>query len=280
LASKDREVLQVLYRKANEFEEELIVNSKFYPEDKARVLQLFKDTNEFFGKTKAVKDFTSKLIGYNKEAGEKGFMGANKALDNLLQPNNFRNLDAVVNLMDKETSDYLKLGLVTKIFDNSMIENGSMLSLDKLQKNVTKYGEGDLRKVLGDDKIDRINDLMTGMQRARTYNLKFADPSNKSGTAASTIEKVFFGSGPIAAIAGFLNPAVWGAAAAGGVTAYANRLIAKVMTKQPVSKFESAVANETKNLVKGAPKTALKGAMAAKNASGSVFDNIKTGNEE
>jgi len=232
LSQPERTILQNLYKYAKEEERNYIATfSDFFKTPRDKLLKLLDDTDQFYSSIKPIRDFTAKVTGYGREAGEKGFVDSQAALDKMLAPGNRQALQAFMALNDDSANEALRAGLVGKLFDRAKIDDGKALSTIKLSNQVDAYGEDALRNVLGNEKVDRIKDLIVGMRRARVDKLKFADPTNTSGTAAALTEKILVGGIPgLAGIGGFFNPAVWGAGAVAGAGMLVNRGIAKMIT--------------------------------------------------
>jgi hypothetical protein len=253
----DKIALKNVYDAAKQKEEDFLASyGAFYKVDRDNLLETLKKVNSFYADTKPIRDFEKKAVGFNKAEGQKGYANAQSALNSILDPKKADELQVIMKLNPEELNETIRAGLMTKIFDKSKIENSTFVSLSKLQREVDKYGANNLEAVVGKERTDRLKDLMTGMQRARTDKLPFADPTNKSGTIAAGIEKIFYGGSPIAAWAGFVNPAVWATAAAAGTQGYINRLIAKVLTGTKFNRVESAIGKAARKTINNVQKIA------------------------
>lgn len=232
-AKRAEYALSILYRGMTELEE-----AHIYKIAGQSGLDSLKAINKYFADTKQVKDLTKKLIGFDKDAGEHGFKTAAAALDNLLKPKQLETLEKILPLMDQETRGHLRAGMLAKFFDDSVNHAKGELSLAKMAGKFDAFSRGNNRrvmeKVLGKQTVQRIDDLIGGMQRANTTTMQFADPANASGTAAAWIQNIM----GVGAIASLIKPAVIVPIA---TSAYLSRIAAKVMTKQALPIAEKAV---------------------------------------
>jgi hypothetical protein len=271
----DKIALKSVYDAAKKYEEDFLANyGAFYKIDRDRMLETLRKVNSFYAETKPIRDFEKKAVGFNTVEGERGYANAQGALNSILDPKKSDELQVIMKLNPEELNESIRAGLLTKIFDKSKIENSTFISLSKLQREVDKYGLKNLEAVIGKDRTDRIKDLMIGMQRARTDKLSFADPTNKSGTIAAGVEKVFYGGAGPAALAGFFNPAVWVTTAATTGQLYINRLIAKVITGTKFNKFESAVGKASSSTVGAINKT------VPYTSGGNLMSNLKSSSND
>ncbi len=241
-----------LYKNMVNLEREFIANqAEFFKADRDKLLKLFDDTNVYYGRTKPIRDFTKDVIGYNIEAGEKGHKTAKQALDGILSQSNRGEAVKLIGILDKQTKEHLQNGLLVKILDNSLIKEKTFISATKLEKQLDNIGRHHIAKIVGPEKAQRLEALVDGMKKVNASELKFADPTNKSGTAAAWMEKVFV----LGAAGGaFLNPKTLGLTGGG---AYTNRLVSHIIFNQPLSKVERAIGSGAKAFGKSAKEGAL-----------------------
>lgn len=255
ISSQDREVLQALYRKSVDLERDFIANqSSYWGADSKAVLELFDKTNAFYGDTKAIRDFTKKTIGMSADAGETTAKNAQSALNTLLQKNKSDELVKLMDLLDNDAKGHLQNGLLVKMIDNALIEEKGFISLTKLEKFISNYGENALTKVIGKEKVSQVNKLMDAMRTTDANKLKFIDPTNPSGSAASFLESWFprlesgLGIGAVATAA--TSPKIAGALAAGlGLVEggkYVTNLAGRIMFGQKITAFEESVLSAAK----------------------------------
>ena len=238
LAGPDKDALRSLYRKAVELERNFIANqSSFWKADRDKILELFDATNAYYGKTKPIRDYTKRIVGYSEEIGERGHKSASEALRSLIAPNKQEELARLMTLLDDDAKKHLQNGLMAKFIDDALIENKQFISLDKLQKGLDKYGRKGLAKVVGEEKVAQIENLIDGMKKTGANKLKFADPSNPSGTGAAFLEKLFYTG---TALGSIISPKV---AAGIGATAYVNRLVSHIVFNQPLTALETFAVN-------------------------------------
>jgi len=286
LTASDIDVLRTLYRKTVDLERKMLVDM-VYPDAKrkAQILDLFDKTNAFFSETEPIFSYAKKMVGYSKEAGEQGSRTAMQALDAALRPENSENIIKFMGIMPEPSVEHLRNGMAVKLIDGAMIENGKTLSLNSLEKTVNKYGPKHLRKVLGNERMDGVEELIKYMKDTDAPNLKFVDPSNPSGTGAAVARNQYYtklltGLGVIGA--GAMAPAFGapdmvtkaglvagtGTVLGGTASDYASRLVGSVLFNQPLSNIEKLPGDMLKGAVDYAPRVAPTGMTRGVNRGG------------
>lgn len=243
LGHNDREAYKALY--GTLVDAEVAHIAKIAGEDGVKQL---KDVNRFFAATKDIRDVTAKLSGYNKGVDEAGFVDVTKPLDNLLKPSNMSKTSVVMKLMDEDTRQNLRTGLMARLIDRSILNSSGDISVNKLANNIKQYNGRALRMILGDDKANQLVDVVRGLRRARADKFNLITDTNPSGTGAAVWsllipagEAIAGGVGGHAAGQGLISalPAAVGAAASG---AYGVNLMARFLVKRGFNPLEKTVA--------------------------------------
>jgi hypothetical protein len=146
--------------------------------------------DRLYAEDKGSMSVVKKMFGIGSEEGQKGFVVADNALDNMLTPKNAYKLDMALKYASDDTKNQIAQAAIGKIIRASAkIENIggkptiSQMMVEKYGQALTKYRPV-LQRLISPDRLKLLDDTYTGMRRGNIGSVNLLDPSNASGTSA------------------------------------------------------------------------------------------------
>ena len=166
-----------------------------------------KNIDDKYGDEIGELNTVKKIFGIGTEIGEKGFKEIDNAVKSILEPGNKSKLNVVMNYLDDSGKQALGNAILSKIIDSSIsktvlegketVDNLKIGSFERALNN----NRDQLATVLGQDKVNELDNWLVGAKKARMQNINLADEWNKSGTGFKNVilGLIGFGTGGLAA---------------------------------------------------------------------------------